>query len=198
MDRSRREDVPWWGLLSSAAAPVLLVGGWTVAAGRQRDGFDPVVETISALAARTADDRWLMTAALTGLGLCHLTTAAALRTAAMPGRVLLAVGGVATLGVAAFPLPAPDGTAAAHTVAAGLAFLSLAVWPAAAGRAGAPTVLTPPVSVPAAAVLSGLVLWFGTTLVADGGQVGLAERAAAGAQALWPLAAAWGARRWRR
>ena len=25
--------VPWWGLVSSAVAPVLLVGGWTVAAG---------------------------------------------------------------------------------------------------------------------------------------------------------------------
>ena len=49
------------GCVSSAAAPVLLIGGWTVAAGRQRGGFDPVVETISALAAHGADDRWLMT-----------------------------------------------------------------------------------------------------------------------------------------
>jgi len=27
--------VPWWGLVSSAVAPVLLVGGWTLAAGLQ-------------------------------------------------------------------------------------------------------------------------------------------------------------------
>ena len=27
--------VPWWGLVSSALAPVLLIGGWTVAAGVQ-------------------------------------------------------------------------------------------------------------------------------------------------------------------
>ena len=27
--------VPWWGVLSSVAAPVVLIGGWTVAAALQ-------------------------------------------------------------------------------------------------------------------------------------------------------------------
>ena len=196
--RSTRGDVPWWGLLSSAAAPVLLIGGWSVAAGRQHAGFDQVVETISALAARDADDRWVMTAALTGLGLCHLATAAALRPAARPGRALLGLGGLATLGVAAFPLPAGDGESGAHTAAAGVAFVSLAVWPALAGRRAAPYVLTPATSVLATVTLSALVLWFGVELTADSSRVGLSERAAAGAQAVWPLVAAWGSRRWRR
>ena len=44
--------VPWWGVISAAAAPVLLIGGWTVAAGLQ-PRFDPVSDTISALAAIT-------------------------------------------------------------------------------------------------------------------------------------------------
>jgi len=52
--------VPWWGVISSAAAPVLLIGGWTVAAGLQ-PRFDPVADTISALAAIGATDRWVMT-----------------------------------------------------------------------------------------------------------------------------------------
>src|SRR5687768_4141778 len=30
-----RSSAPWWALLSSAAAPVLLIGGWTLAAQRQ-------------------------------------------------------------------------------------------------------------------------------------------------------------------
>ena len=127
-----RRRTPWWGLLSATAAPVLLIGGWTVAAARQRGSFDPVVETISALAARGADDRWVMTTALAGLGLCHLTTALALRSAATPGRVVLGVGGVATVLVAAFPQPAGDGSSAAHTAAAGVAFVALAAgrcWP---------------------------------------------------------------------
>ena len=44
-------DVPWWGVVSSVAAPVLLVGGFTVAASLQ-PGFNPVADTVSALAAR--------------------------------------------------------------------------------------------------------------------------------------------------
>ena len=188
---------PWWGLASSAAAPVLLMGGWTLAAERQRGGFDPVVETISALAGHGADDRWVMTAALTGLGLCHLTTAAALRGAAPLGRAVLAVGGVATVLVAVFPLPADESGSVQHTVVAGTAFLALAVWPTVAWRKRERGPLAPAPSLVAAAVLLGLVGWFAAELVADTGRVGLAERAAAGAQALWPLVAAWGSRRWR-
>jgi hypothetical protein len=182
--------VPWWGLVSATAAPVLLIGGWTVAAAHQRGGFDPVVETISALAARGATDRWIMTAALTGLGVCHVVTALSLRPARTVGRVALGAGGLATLLVAAFPLPADDSGSTAHGLAAGTSFLALAVWPALAirGSAHAATVLRPAVALPAAAVLLGLVTWFGAELAADRGLVGLSERAAAGAQAIWPLA----------
>lgn len=196
-----RSPVAWWGIVSSAAAPILLIGGWTVAAARQHDGFDPVVETISALAAYGADDRWVMTTALAGLGLCHLTTAAALRGAAPAGRAILAGGGAATVLVAVFPLPADESGSTAHTVVAGAAFLALAVWPMLAGRrdgADAAVPLRRTTSVAAAAVLLGLVGWFGAELTSDSDRVGLAERVAAGAQALWPMAVAWGARRWRR
>jgi hypothetical protein len=44
-------NVPWWGLLSSGAAPVLVVGGWTVATSLQPRCVDPMAETVSALAA---------------------------------------------------------------------------------------------------------------------------------------------------
>jgi hypothetical membrane protein len=177
---------------------VLLIGGWTLAAGRQPGGFDPVVETISALAAHGADDRWLMTTALAGLGACYLTTALALRSAATPGRTLLAVGGVGTLLVAAFPLPAGGGGSAAHTAAATVSFVSLGAWPLLAGRASAEVwPMRRPVAVAAGIVLLGLVGWFFVELVADTNRVGLSERVAAGAQSLWPLVAAWGARRLR-
>jgi hypothetical membrane protein len=187
--------VPWWGLVSSATAPVLLVGGWTLAAARQRGGFDQTAETISSLAGLGADDRWVMTCALAGVGLCHVATATALRPAALPGRILLAAGGVATVAVAATPLPAGDGSAPAHAVAAAGAFLALSVWPAAAARRGQGGPLRPGTAMAASLVLSGLTLWFAAELVTDGAQVGLAERAAAGAQAVWPLLVAWSMRR---
>ncbi len=179
----------WWGWLSSVAAPVLLIGGWTLAAAAQ-PGFDSVAQTVSALSARGAQDRWVMTAALSGLGVCHLITSVALRPAATPGRVVLGIGGVATVLVAVFPLPADDSGSAAHTVAAAVAFTSLAVWPAAAGQRRRPLPWGLRAGVCAAAtvlLLTGLG-WFVAELVAHGSHVGLAERVAAGSQALWPLA----------
>lgn len=183
-----KPSVPWWAMLSSATAPVALIGGWTLAARRQPAGFDSTVETISALAARDATDRWLMTAALVCVGVCHVVTALGLSRAAATGRVLLGVGGVATMLVAVFPLPAA-GPAPEHAVSALVAFGALAVWPAFAWRRHGdhPAVLRPGVSITAALVLIGLVAWFAATLAA-GGPVGLAERFAAGAQACWPLA----------
>jgi len=98
------ESAPWWAVLSSACAPVLLIGGWQLAAARQSGGFDPVTQTISALAARGSTDSWIMTTALAGVGRCHAITAAGLITAALPGRVLLGIGGAATVLLAGFPL----------------------------------------------------------------------------------------------
>ncbi len=181
------DGVPWWGVASAAAAPVLLIGGWTLAAARQVGGFDPGVETISALAALDADDRWLMTAALAGLGASHVITAAALRPATPAGRALLAAGGIGTVLVAASPLPVGDGGSAPHTAAAALAFGALAAWPALARRHGGPLALRPAVAGTAAATLLGLVGWFVIELARDGDAVGFTERLTAGAQALWPL-----------
>ena len=192
-----QERVPWWGLVSAAAAPVLLIGGWTVAARRQPDGFDSTSNTISALAALGAQDRWLMTSALAGLGACHIVTALALRPYPRPGRLVLAAGGVATLLVAAFPLPEGDDGSVPHTVVAGIAFVSLSAWPALAWRRGArrPAPMRPAVAFSAATVLLGLLGWFGAELATDGDRVGLAERVTAGAQAIWPLAVVLASRR---
>lgn len=174
-----------WAVASAGAAPVILGTGLAVAQARQPRTYDPIRDTISALAAHGATDRWVMTSALAGLGACHMVTAWGLRPGRTAGRVVLGAGGVATVLVATFPQPA-HGNSVAHTVAATVAFSALALWPAAAaGRRVAP-LLAPPVSAAATVVLVGLVVWFAAEL--HGGQRGLAERAAAGAQALWPLA----------
>lgn len=182
--------VPWWGLASAVAAPVLLVGGWTWAQAVQPAPFDPVRQTISALAATGAPHRGVMTVALLGLGVAHTTTALALRPAATAGRLTLAVGGVATVLVALVPLPSPSGSAAAHTAAASSAFAALALWPAPAARTrpGTPVTLRPPTAVAATVALGLLVGWLLLELRSGGPAIGLSERVAAAAQALWPLA----------
>lgn len=184
--------VPWWAVLSSACAPVLLIGGWKLAAARQPDGFDPVSQTISALAARGATEPWIMTTALAGVGVCHTITAAGLASAAVPGRALLAAGGAATVSLAALPLSV-TGDSPAHVAAASIAFPALSLWPALAVRRG--TKPGPAVWLPAAAGLLGLLSWFGSDYFSEGPRIGRSERVLAGAQALWPLAAVLLARR---
>ncbi|MFC0005309.1 DUF998 domain-containing protein [Micromonospora siamensis] len=183
--------VPPWALISAATAPTLLIGGWTLAAARQPGGFDAVTGTISALAGHDATDRWIMTVALAGLGLCHLVTAAGLRPARPAGRALLALGGAATLAVAALPLPAGGGSSAPHATAAAVAFGALALWPAlaVAGRRAPDRAagLSTGTGTTAAAALLLLVGWFTVELVGGGDRIGLAERLAAGAEALCPL-----------
>ena len=190
--------VPWWAVASSSAAPVLLIGGWTLAAAIQPDGFDQVGGTISELAGDSAAARWVMTSALAGVGMCHLVTALGLRPARPAGRAVLATGGAATLALAAFPLPAA-GSSTGHTASAAVAFVALAAWPVLAARRGPwqPWGLRPGVCRVAAAVLLGLVGAFAVQL--GGTRVGVAERLASGTLAIWPLAVVGSTRqrRWR-
>jgi hypothetical membrane protein len=132
-------------------------------------------ETISALAAHGATDRWIMTGALAILGLCHVVTAAGFTEIGAASRAVLAIGGIATGLVAA--LPQPDG---GHVPAATVGFVALAVWPGASMR-------TLRVARAAAVIiLLCLLAWLGLEL-RSGSLLGLSERVLAGAEALVPL-----------
>ncbi|MFJ6350942.1 DUF998 domain-containing protein [Streptomyces sp. NPDC092046] len=179
--------VPRWALISSGCAPVLLIGGWTIAGLLHGPGYDPVTQTISVLAAYGAPGAWVMTGGLFGLGVCHLVTAWGLRAAALAGRVALAAGGVTALVVALLPPPLSGGSLRHGSVAAaGFAFLAL--WPVlAADRAGpAPWGLRP---VPAVGVTALMGLGAGWFLVdmQRHGAVGVAERLVTCLQSVWPL-----------
>jgi len=179
--------LPDWLRFSAAGAPSCLIGGWTLAAARQTDGFDPVVQTISALAGHGAREPWIMTLALLIVGACHIVTAAGLRIAAPWGRAVLALGGAGTMAVAALPLT-PDEPSTAHFIAACTALGGVALWPLVGWRRDpwTPRCLQPGPSLLAGAALCALLLWLVAEL--NGGvRLGLAERAAAGAQACWPL-----------
>ena len=181
--------VPWWGVVSSAAAPVLMVGGWTVAAGLQ-PRFDPVADTVSALAAQGATDRWVMTLTFVVVGVCYVLTALALRPARTAGRLILIIGAVAGMLVAANPERVGDAYPWGHIIWASIGLVGVTAWPAGAGRrgSGVPWALRPAVAVATVAVLLALVMWFGAELITGSGQAGLAERVAGAAQACWPLA----------
>ncbi len=180
---SRR--VPWWAMLASALAPCLIIGGWAIAGTLQPPGYDPVRDTISDLASLGASHRWVMTLGLAGAGACYVVIAAGLRPAAPLGRVVLGIGGLGTFLVAAFPQPVV-GNSVAHTAAATLALIAMAIWPAfgSTRRPGA-RLLSPGPSAIAVSIMLASVAWFALEL--HGGQRGLAERVATGTESLWPF-----------
>ncbi|MEY9846970.1 DUF998 domain-containing protein [Streptacidiphilus sp. MAP5-3] len=179
--------VPWWALVSAGIAPLLLVGGWLVAASFQGPGYDPVTDTISALAGGGAADSWLMAGAIGGLGACHLVTAIGLRVAGVAGRVALAAGGVASIVVAFSPVPSSGGSLR-HSAATVVGYSFLAVWPVlAAYRPHTPAWGLRPLLSAAVTLVSLLGAgWFLLALWGHGA-AGVAERVVTGVQALWPL-----------
>jgi hypothetical membrane protein len=189
-----RWRVPAWALVPSSLAPLLLVVGPIVAAGLQPAGFDPVRDTISALAAQNANDRSMMTTVLGVVGSAHVGTAIGLVGAGVVARVLLGVVGLGTALVAVFPLPSGGGGSSAHAAFAVIAFLTLACWPLAlqAGRWGPAHVGRPfPAkrrpAIVTTGVLLGLLGWLGVEQLLHGPHIGLSERVAAVAESTWPL-----------
>jgi hypothetical membrane protein len=183
------QEVPWWGVVSSAATPIFLIGGWSVAAGLQPEPFDPIRQTVSTLAGAGAADRWVMTIAFVVVAACYITSAVALRPAAPSGRFVLIAAGLAGVLVAASPEAAPGSFSMAHAFWSALGFAFLAAWPLAARQQGpmVPWGLRPPAAAGASVVITILLAWFVAELITHGGQIGLAERVLGCAQALWPV-----------
>ena len=193
-------SVPWWILLSSVCAPVLLVVGWTVSALLQGPGYDPAAKTISILAASGADGYWVMTPALVALGLCHLTTASGLHLAALPGRLTLGAGGLSAMMLALFPAPSSGGSLG-HGAVVTAGFSLLAVWPVlAVRRTAAPERTTgrPPAAGRAPwglrhwpSLMATTLMWLGggwfLLSLSVQGTAGVAERVLTFAQSFWPL-----------
>jgi hypothetical protein len=93
----------------------------TVATRLQPASFDPVTDTVSALAAVGAADRWVMTLTFLLVAVCDIVTAAALRPAGMLGRFILGTGAVAGILVALNPDHA--GGSLTHAIWASIATL---------------------------------------------------------------------------
>jgi hypothetical membrane protein len=182
-------DVPWWGTVSSGAAPVLLVTGLTAAAKLQPPKFDAFNSTVSALAGDGASYSWVMTLTFAVVGICDVLTGLALRAAALPGRLVLIGAGVAGVLVAAFP--AHLGGSQVHALWAGIGFAGIILWPVFSMRRGpdAPWALRPSTCLAVTVTLSALTVWFAAEQATHGANMGLAERTAGLAQALWPLIA---------
>lgn len=181
-------SAPWWALVSSGCAPVLLTGSWMIAQLRQGPAYDPARQTLSVLASYGAASYWLMTGMLLVLGTCYVVTAHALRPAAPAGRGALAGGGLCALALTLVPAPSSGG-ALEHGAVSTVGLVLLAVWPPLAAvrdRKPVPWGLRLDVSLAASALMCASALWFLAELQSARAP-GVAERVVTFVQALWPF-----------
>ncbi len=178
-------------VVSTSAAPFGLIGGWALAAYMWPE-YDPIRQTISELAAGDAPTAVMMNAMFVLAGICHLTSAVFLYAVAIPGRAILAVGGLASIALAWFPLPTVDSTTTAHRVVAGISFIALAIWPAFGWRRRpASQLLSAFPMILATVVMLALCGWFFLVWDSEGAITGFVERTAVGAEVLFPGLVAW-------
>lgn len=123
-------------------------------------------------------------------GLCHLVTSVYAVGIARPGRIALGLAGLATIGVAAFPLPTVATSSTAHTLSALAGFVLLAIWPVLGMRRSRlyPWLIRPVGAVVGTLLMGALCFWFLLVWTsADAVALGVSERAAANVESLWPL-----------
>ena len=195
--RSRPAARPW-AIISAGLAPTVLTGAYLMAGTLQPASYSPVRSTISVMAGQAGTDRWVMTGGIVLTGGCYLVTAAGLTGVRASARALLAVAGLAGIGIAASPEPA-RGATPRHLAWTMLGAVTIAVWPAFAARRAAPRPLILSVCGSAAVtvVFVALLGWL-LAETRDGSVLGLAERLTTSIQTCWPFIIAVALRRTRR
>ena len=174
-------------MVSAGLAPVLATGGWLVAEAVQPASYSPIRETVSVLAGHAGTDRWIMTGSLFLVGGCQLVTAAGLAGVGVPARVVLAVAGLCSIGIAVSPEPA-RGSTPQHLAWTSLGAVALAVWPAFVARRAPPRPLI--LSSYGRAVVIALFFALLGWLVIEtqgGSDLGLAERVFLSTETCWPF-----------
>jgi hypothetical membrane protein len=179
--------VPAWVVVTAALSPVLLVGSWLVADALQPASYSPIRQTVSVVAGLAGTDRWVMTSALFVVGGFHLLTAAGLTAVRLRARVVLAIAGLASIGIAACPEPAA-GSTPEHLAWTALGAVMITIWPAFVARRGFPrsAILSARGCIAATAVFLVLLAWLAIE-TQGGADLGLAERLGTAVQISWPL-----------
>jgi Protein of unknown function (DUF998) len=182
-----RHPVPWWTVVSAGLAPVLATGGWLIADAVQPASYSPIRKTVSVLAGHAGTDRWIMTGALFLVGGCQFVTAAGLVGVGVPARILLAVAGLSSIGIALSPEPA-RGSTPQHLAWTSLGAVAIAVWPALVARRAPPRplILSSYSCALVTAVFIALLGWL-VIETQGGSDLGLAERLFLSTETCWPF-----------
>ena len=177
---------PAWVLITAGLSPMLLIGSW-LAGGVVQPAYSPVRDTVSALAGQGATHPWIVTGALFAVGGCYLATAVGLTGLRIPARILLAVAGLCSIGIAASPEPVV-GSTPQHLAWTVLGAATITVWPAFTVRRGPrqPLVLTVRCAAAVTVVFAALTGWL-LVETRDGTLLGLSERVMSAVMTTWPF-----------
>jgi Protein of unknown function (DUF998) len=182
--------VPGWTVVSAGLTPVLVTAGWLVADAVQPAAYDPIRKTVSVMSGYAGTDRWIMTWALLLVGGCQLLTAAGLAGVRVPARILLAVAGLSSIGIAVSPEPVV-GSTPQHLAWTALGAVAIAVWPAFVAQRARPRPLILGRYCCAVVTAVFLVLLGWLVIQTQGGSdLGLAERLSVSTETCWPFVVA--------
>lgn len=180
-------------LWAATIGPVQSVLGWVIA-GSLWPGYDPIKKTISDLAADDSPVQAIQTSFFILGGILSLVAAIWARSLALPGRVVIFLGGLATFGFAYFTTPSQDGHSDWHRVFAIASFILFSAWPLFSMRLNkrSPGVIRPIGALVATIGFTVISLWFLATWTnPDATNVGLVERVIATAQTTYLSAVIW-------
>lgn len=155
------ERIEWPALVAAVIGPIQVVLGFTIAQALWPE-FDPVKRTISDLAANDSPVQVLMTSFFYLGGSLSFLVAGWARSLAMPGRVVIALAGLATYGLAFYATPSQDSFSIEHRIFATISFVLSAAWPLFAMRLDKryPWILRPAGALMGTALLTGSALIF--------------------------------------
>lgn len=184
------------GLLARIAAvvgPIQVVLGSAIA-GSLWPGYDPIRQTISDLAADDSPVQWIMSSFFILGGTMSLFAAVSAKVLALPGRLAIFVGGLATYGLTVFTTPSQTGYSTAHRVFAIISFILFSAWPLLAMRfkKNYPPVIRPVASVLATVIFTVISIWFLSTWTnPQATNVGIVERVIAVSQTWYLASVVW-------
>ena len=140
-------------LVLAVLGPVQSVVGWSLSAALW-PGYDSIAQTISELASPESPVRYLQSSFFLLGALIDIVVAWKFTVLAKPARVLIFLGGLATIGLTIFPTPLV-GVSEPHRVFATLSFVIFSVWPVFGMRF---TREWPPIVRPLASIVATLAL----------------------------------------
>lgn len=122
------QRIHWPAIVAAILGPIQVVVGFNLAQALWPE-FDPVTKTISDLAADDSPVQVLMTSFFYFGATLSFVVAIWARSFSVPGRIVIALAGFATYGLAFFTTPSQDSYSVAHRIFAIMSFVLSAAWP---------------------------------------------------------------------